>query len=468
MSVLKSVIITLPKGLPSKTPGVISATELTKSVQKLNFSATLLTDKTRMDPKKMTKHEEIQDDGSSFKTDVCVRGKKRRLDHLTWEEKLQRKKLKNRVAAQTSRDRKKAKLDELEETVRTLREQNELLTQECSMLRSQNEILVTETKRLRKERETKNAGEFVCSMCQNRVGCAVSSLGSTVSPTHPLQQGGTTQLAPSLTLTPGATILLKILTLPPLEELFGDFQGDDYIERLEELAESLLREVTAEVEANPHRTNEQVPVKENTTEKCHYSKRMVGQTSKDVETNGTCRSMNTHQPWHSVSSTASTPYTTNTTAPASIKSEVEVKQEVETQELDTIYGTYDEATNSVMIIYPGDESNVSIQECVQEVVTDGICTDGVCSNEDSTCITPNYYSNQLSPCYTNTDSMSPASIHSEDVDVSYTHTKLDSNASDYGYESHGSPNSDIRLEKSNIGLSDLWHESFSELFPTLA
>ncbi|XP_012163975.2 X-box-binding protein 1 isoform X2 [Bombus terrestris] len=213
MSVLKSVIITLPKGVPSKTPGVISATELTKSVPKLNFSATLLTDKTRMDPKKMTKHEEIQDDGSSFKTDVCVRGKKRRLDHLTWEEKLQRKKLKNRVAAQTSRDRKKAKLDELEETVRTLKEQNELLTQECSMLRSQNEILVTETKRLRKERETKNAGEFVCSMCQSRVSCAVSSLGSTVSPTHPLQQGGTTQLASSLTLTPGATILLKILTI---------------------------------------------------------------------------------------------------------------------------------------------------------------------------------------------------------------------------------------------------------------
>lgn len=48
--------------------------------------------------------------------------------------------------------------------------------------------------------------------------------------------------------------------LPPLEELFGDLQGDDYIERLEELAESLLREVTAEVEANPHRTNEQVSI----------------------------------------------------------------------------------------------------------------------------------------------------------------------------------------------------------------
>ena len=48
--------------------------------------------------------------------------------------------------------------------------------------------------------------------------------------------------------------------LLPLEELFSELQGDDYIERLEKLAESLLREVTAEVEANPHRTNEQVSV----------------------------------------------------------------------------------------------------------------------------------------------------------------------------------------------------------------
>ncbi|KAJ3644375.1 hypothetical protein Zmor_027040 [Zophobas morio] len=34
--------------------------------------------------------------------DTPVRAKKRRLDHLSWEEKLQRKKLKNRVAAQTN------------------------------------------------------------------------------------------------------------------------------------------------------------------------------------------------------------------------------------------------------------------------------------------------------------------------------------------------------------------------------
>ena len=254
--------------------------------------------------------------------------------------------------------------------------------------------------------------------------------------------------------------------LPPLEELFGDLQGDDYIERLEELAESLLREVTAEVEANSNRTNEQVSVKEDTGEKRDNSKGMVGQASKDVEASRTCRSLSTHQSWHPVSSTDSAHFTTNITAPVPVKSEVEVKQELDTHDLDTIYGTYDEATNSVTIIYPGDESNVSIQECVQEVVTDGVN-----SVEVSSHLPPNRYSNQLSPSCTSMDSMSPSSIHSEDMDTSVavdTSVVLDSNASDCGYESHGSPNPDTRNEKSNLNLTDLWHESFTELFPTLA
>ncbi|CAK9822768.1 X-box-binding protein 1 [Anthophora retusa] len=437
MSVLKSVIITLPKGL-SKAPGVITASELMKPVHKINYTTSVLTDKSRMDSKRIAKHEEIQDDSVLFKTDVCIRGKKRRLDHLTWEEKLQRKKLKNRVAAQTSRDRKKAKLDELEETVKALREQNELLSQECVMLRSQNEILVTETKRLRKDREARNSGEFV-SGWNNTAGI--------VSDANP--RGGNSSENTD--------------HLPPLEELFGDLQGDDYIERLEELAESLLREVTTEVEANSHRTDEQVSTKENTIEKCDHPKGVVGQASEDVEANGTGRSLSTRQSWHSVSCTANTPYTTSTPAPVPIKSEVEVKEEVETHDLDTIYGTYDEATNSVTIIYPGDDTSVGIQECVQEVVADGVCP-----NEESTYLTTNHYSNQLSPSYTSTDSMSPSSIHSEDMDTSFTQTKLDSNVSDCGYESHDSPNAETHNEKNNLDLTDLWHESFSELFPTLA
>ncbi|XP_043665943.1 X-box-binding protein 1 isoform X2 [Vespula pensylvanica] len=214
MSALKSVVIAFPKGL-TKGSAIVPTTELVRSVPKLNFSTSILTEKTtEMDiTRKIPKQEELHEESTFFKPDVCIRGKKRRLDHLTWEEKLQRKKLKNRVAAQTSRDRKKAKLDELEETVKTLKERNDVLTQECALLKSQNESLISETKKLRRERETSNMSEQLCSSCQARVGCPVPSLGSAVSPQNPLPQGGTVQSASSLTLTPGAAILLKIMTL---------------------------------------------------------------------------------------------------------------------------------------------------------------------------------------------------------------------------------------------------------------
>ncbi|XP_031622318.1 LOW QUALITY PROTEIN: uncharacterized protein LOC116340162 [Contarinia nasturtii] len=72
-------------------------------------------------------------------------GKKRRLDHLTWEEKLQRKKLKNRVAAQTSRDRKKAKMDEMDQTVKRLRDENVKLKEQTERLTADKEELLKRT-----------------------------------------------------------------------------------------------------------------------------------------------------------------------------------------------------------------------------------------------------------------------------------------------------------------------------------
>ncbi|KAL0893607.1 hypothetical protein ABMA27_013784 [Loxostege sticticalis] len=75
--------------------------------------------------------------------------RKRRLDHLTWEEKMQRKKLKNRVAAQTSRDRKKAKMDEMEHKISLLAEANERLTSEVASLKALNERLLSENASLR-------------------------------------------------------------------------------------------------------------------------------------------------------------------------------------------------------------------------------------------------------------------------------------------------------------------------------
>lgn len=135
------------------------------------------------------------------------------------------RKLKNRVAAQTSRDRKKAKLDELEDTVQSLNDTNDRLSEECSILRSQNEKLLAEMAQMRKqEKEAKdlektNAADAdqLCSMCQNRVNSVVPTLRSAVS-LNPLQQGGTTgQLALFPTQESqeclNASLTLKILTL---------------------------------------------------------------------------------------------------------------------------------------------------------------------------------------------------------------------------------------------------------------
>jgi len=92
-------------------------------------------------------------DSSNFNVnqniDMPARAKKRRLDHLSWEEKVQRKKLKNRVAAQTSRDRKKARMDQMEKAIQDLFAKNETLMTECDNLKHINERLSAENSDLR-------------------------------------------------------------------------------------------------------------------------------------------------------------------------------------------------------------------------------------------------------------------------------------------------------------------------------
>jgi len=76
--------------------------------------------------------------------------KRERLTHLTAEEKMFRRKMKNRIAAQTARDRKKALMVDLEETVRRLEEENDTLLAENSKLRHEQSSLADENERLKK------------------------------------------------------------------------------------------------------------------------------------------------------------------------------------------------------------------------------------------------------------------------------------------------------------------------------
>ncbi|EDW00965.1 GH20722 [Drosophila grimshawi] len=136
-----------------------------------------------------------------------TKAKKRRLDHLSWEEKVQRKKLKNRVAAQTSRDRKKARMEEMEYEIKELTDKTELLQNKCESLQNINESLLaknqkldTEMEQLRQElvemKELAKKNSLSNNNSSNRSGvnadaegCASTYTGSAASNADPLPQG---------------------------------------------------------------------------------------------------------------------------------------------------------------------------------------------------------------------------------------------------------------------------------------
>lgn len=91
------------------------------------------------------------DDGESSSNGSTTVGRKRKLDHLTVEEKIQRKKLKNRVAAQTSRDRKKAKMEEMESKIATQAKEIRTLTDTCKQLKKER----TDLEKVCKDLETR-------------------------------------------------------------------------------------------------------------------------------------------------------------------------------------------------------------------------------------------------------------------------------------------------------------------------
>lgn len=156
------------------------------------------------------KTESLPDEGeesstSSSMEEFLSRGKKRRLDHLTWEEKLQRKKLKNRVAAQTSRDRKKAKMEDMEKTIQEQSDQISELQIKCDSLAQEKDAIYGKyldlegrfeelKRRLDEQQQISTATSPIKSepspdLATGSVGCVSTLLGSAASAPTPLQQG---------------------------------------------------------------------------------------------------------------------------------------------------------------------------------------------------------------------------------------------------------------------------------------
>ncbi|KAK5909457.1 hypothetical protein CesoFtcFv8_003385 [Champsocephalus esox] len=105
--------------------------------------------------------------------------KRQRLTHLSPEEKALRRKLKNRVAAQTARDRKKAKMGDLEQQVIELELENQKLHIENRLLREKSSGLLTENIELRQRLglDTLDSKEEVQSLLSigNDVGLGIGS-----------------------------------------------------------------------------------------------------------------------------------------------------------------------------------------------------------------------------------------------------------------------------------------------------
>lgn len=113
--------------------------------------------------------------------------KRRRLTHLTPEEKLMRRKLKNRVAAQTARDRKKAIMSDLEIQVAKLMEENKRLQRENNSLKERSSELLNENSSLK---ERLGTDVSLVKMEEETSGSAASFVslprGQPSLPSHPV------------------------------------------------------------------------------------------------------------------------------------------------------------------------------------------------------------------------------------------------------------------------------------------
>lgn len=119
----------------------------------------------------------------------------------------------------------------------------------------------------------------------------------------------------------------------------------------------------------------------------------------------------------------------------------------------SLYGTYDEHTNSINLILPnGEKIRLDDVDAIEEIICEDIDDDTIMFDSN----TKNIHTDEIKPPL-----LSPISTKSSDFMKSPIHSVM----SDSGYESLGSPTHHDHTYDENF--NDLWN-SVSELFPSLA
>lgn len=406
------------------------------------------------------------DESTSSMDEFLVRGKKRRLDHLTWEEKLQRKKLKNRVAAQTSRDRKKAKMEEMEYTIQQQTDQISELQMKCDTLQSEKEAIYSKyldlearfeelNRRLDEQQQqmTTIKSEPIAPVASHSVGSASTLLGSAAGnyfngSTDDTESG---RDGPEDHRRKGSSLVEDNCSLPALQDMLEDFD----VSKLEELAESLLANVTSELEGTD-RGSSPADAQDASTG-FGMLEPMVGSPSEQLESSketdqGSCLILTTHN---------------YSKSPFHVEKPHRSQQSDPDHQQTAVYGTYDNESNCITIVFDEDELPLE-EEIICEEPTDDDDDD---EQEFKVKLEP--VRELLSPipsiCSNYSEDLKPMKEEEEELQHQQHAFKCPltpvSFVSDGGYESLGSPISSTDFNMTTTSSFDeFWN---LDLFPIL-